>query len=206
MSEKSKPVKLSTREWAEVEAKYKTGDYTAKELGHTYGVSPATITAHFHKNKIKKGEDANKLIQEAREQVADEEAKQASETYQKIIETKEEHYRYAKAVAGLTYNLIANSIRNKQSLGGLTDEMKAMKDAAAIFQQTQKARWDVLGIDKWEDMEEDLPTLIVEDFTNEEIREIQKRQSHTMFNEDVDEQIAEAAQKALEDLDIDDII
>lgn len=201
MTDSTKPVKLSKREWAELEAKYKTGDYTAKELAHAYGVSAGTVTAYLHKNRIKKGEDANKLVEEARKAVADDEAKVASETYKKIQETKEEHYRYAKAVAGLTYNLIATAVREKQSFGAINDDLKSMKEASTIFAQTQKARWDILGVDKFEDLEEDLPILMVEDFTDQEIKEIQRRQSHTMFSDDVDEKIAEAAEKALEDLD-----
>lgn len=174
--------RLSTTEKAEAIALWRAGAVTLDELAAQFHRDRSTFARLFNGEGIAKGEGREEHERKVTEAVETTLLADASVTAQRIRETKEEHYRMAKAIAHTTYRIIATAAKNNESIGNKLQDLKAMKTAAETLNITLDQRYKVLGLND-ENKADDtpMPDLVVQELTAEEVKEMHQQQ---VTNED----------------------
>lgn len=163
-------------EWAEAEALWATGDVTLDELAEIIGVSTTSISLHMKKAKITKGAKAEEHRKKVAEKIASEALGDINEHSQRIKETKDEHYNLSKAIAKLTWQEIKKAKEDKTPLGAIQPNLKSLEIAMNIITKAQQARWQVLGLDRPDAVDDsELPELEISELTAQDIETLRER-------------------------------
>ena len=163
-------------EWAEAEALWATGDVTLDDLASIVGVSQTSVSLHMKKAGITKGEKADEHRKRVAEKVAETALGDISEHSQRIKETKDEHYSMAKGIAILTWNEIKKAKQERTPFGAIAPNLKSLEIAMNVITKAQQARWQVLGLDRPDAVDDnELPELTISELTAEEIAALRDR-------------------------------
>lgn len=183
MTEEKKRRYPTSTEWAKAEALWATGDATLEELSTLVGVSAVSVSLHMKKKKITKGEKAEERRKQVAEKVAKEALSDIGEHSRRIKETKDEHYNMARAIANLTWRTILEAQQKATPLASIQPNLKSLETAMNILTKSQQARWQVLGLDRPDAIDDaELPELEITELTAEEIAELRDRN----FNDPLD--------------------
>lgn len=174
---RKKRQQVSPRKWAEMEALYEAGDIDAKGIASRLNMSEAYIYERFGKKGIKKGSKAKEMAARVKEEVAKTVVDDSVVLAQRIRETKEEHYKMAQGMAKLTWKEVMLAQQTNQPIADRLGNFKALNQAMQVLKGAREERWAVLGLDQTggEDMT-DLPELVVEELTAQQIEDIQNAQ------------------------------
>lgn len=176
MSEDIKRRYPTVSEWAKAEALWATGDVTLEELAKMVGVSTTSVSLHMKKAGITKGEKADERRKAVSEKVAEEAMGDISEHAQRIKETKDEHYKASQSIAKLTLRELAKAQQEHTPFGAITPNLKALEVAMNILAKSQQARWQILGLDRPDAVDDtELPSLEITELTADEIEELRQR-------------------------------
>lgn len=130
--------------WGEIQAKFESGKYTMPELADEYGFS---LSYGYNKKSAEgwvKGKHEDEVNQKA--------AKKAlEEVVEDQAELKKEYALYSTLLRRLTYQGIKEGLVDRNSAeegsGGITfDNLKKIKIASEIFQNTRKMDWSIFDI------------------------------------------------------------
>lgn len=169
--------RLSPEQWGEIERHWEHETMRVKEICSHYGISPQAIRQHMTANPhIKKGSKAHLVkaavaapVGAAATVPSDFEAKKK----ERIEQTKEAIYRSSNANAALFGRLQKEIVDGTRTLEGTEKAFKALRVAEGFLKLSRDNRYAVLDIAN-DINEQDLPVLVFEDLTQDEIRKIQE--------------------------------
>lgn len=162
---------LTDVEWAEIRAYWELGTKSLGDLAKMYNRSAPTIWSRLKREKIKKGIRAVEAGNIVRSKVlgrADIDAKRA-------VETKEQHYAYAEALAKLAMKIIVDAKADNRKLSSVEGDLKSLERASNIVARARDERWKILGLDKIIDKDSDLPDLVVTEMTPKDIQKAREQ-------------------------------
>ena len=150
------------------------------------------------KRGIEKGSKADIYIEKAQEEIQEEMLSEAAQNIRRIHESKGEHYKYARTIAKLIFTKIAQAVQNKQPISDVKDEILTLKNAMAALESARASRWAITGLDREPDAGDEIPVLPIEEFTDEEIEQLQRNQEQELG---IPEKSIEELQKEIEDVE-----
>ena len=179
MSETKKPRKkpvyrkpLQKKEWAEIAALWSLGEARLADLARKFKVAPETVSRKMKKMGVKYGESAAEHTKKVQKKVEEAAVTDASVVAERIRETKEEHYRNSRALAAAAMRVLTTAQKSKHPLATAEPDLKAIERAIKIQDSALRQRWMVLGLDKIDSDDGDLPDLMIREMTEGEIDKI----------------------------------
>lgn len=172
--------RLTAEEWHKIEVYWELGTMGTKALGAMFGVSPQAIRKHMStRPHIVKNSKAHLNHQRAAQLAAmppiappppsDFETKRKA----RIEQTKEAIYRATTTNAIVFGRIQKDIVDGVRTIADAKSEIIALRHAEAYLKLSSENRYKVLDIEGDVD-ERDLPSLILEDLTKEEIQKIQQ--------------------------------
>ncbi|RWS80845.1 DNA-binding protein [Klebsiella michiganensis] len=172
MTETAKKPRLSPAQWAEIEAKWRSGEYTLSMLEEEYGTRSETFSRYFKKKGISKGSDSvGEMIRESLKSDAEIRARARA---QKIESRKEEYDKWAIWLTGLTINQIATAKKEGRPLALVEDDIKALQRASAIVQKCFDVSSRALGLEKDDVITDEIPNLVFGELTPAQVGELKQ--------------------------------
>lgn len=197
---RKKPVVLTPRQWAEVEALYAQGDKSGEVIGAKFGLSKQSVAGHCKHKGIKKGSKKAVLKKHVEAALATAAVNEATVLAARITETKEEHYKMASAIGRLTWNEILQAKKDGKPVGIALNNLKALDAAMTILKKAREERYAVLGLDKPDAIDPDeVPELVISELTAEEVQQLRDR-DHTELDD------VATNQEPADDLQDDDLV
>lgn len=169
----SKQKRLSLAEWEQVKLLWEYGNHTLAELSDQFGIRSDTIQRRLKDEGIEKGAKAHEVANATATAMHDEMAKQAAENMKRIVETKNDHYRYAEALARMTMAEVVEAKNSRQALSTKDANLAALNKAAKTLEVLRKERWVLLGLDREDGDPEDMDELLISELSQEQIDAMQ---------------------------------
>lgn len=162
---------MTEKMWLEAEELWAAGDITLDELSKKFGgISPSHLSITLSRRGVKKGSRVEAMRDGVRAVLDEKAAQRAIVAAARASETKEEHYRYSQTIAKLAMKVIAEHANAGKSLGLAVQPMRALREAATVLEITRKERFIVLGIEGGEIASDDLPSLVIEEMSEDDIK------------------------------------
>lgn len=168
--------KLSPKEWTEIEELWASGEVTLADLSDKFGMNASYLSQALAKRGIEKGSKADLYKEKYAEKIEEELVSDAARNIERIKETKDEHYQYSRTIAKLIYARVAQAVRDSVPVSTAKDDILTLKNAMSALQLARVDRWAITGLDKEPDAGDEIPVLPIEEFTDEEIADIQQQQ------------------------------
>lgn len=174
--------RLTDAEKAEIRELFELGQMGTVELAKKFGITRQALSRWFKREGITKGSRAhelqaaiNKGVKNAVGQVAGQQVIQQLERYADkrldwIEETRVTAIKDLKLTQQLAKKVVADAIKDKKPISTVDDDLKAIHRAQKILEQNADARLRILRSDNIVD-EDDLPKLIIEDLTADQLIE-----------------------------------
>lgn len=173
MSEETPTKKLTDAQWAEIVTLYELGEHSAADLSKRFGVTPSALSQHFKKNGIVKGSRSGEIAKAVEKEVKAAHVAAVvtfeSKRRQRIEETRENTYLFLDNISKSAMKLLVEAGKASLPPASVYADLKALRLAAAIVEQTRVGRLDVLQANRDID-EESLPNLVIDDLTDDDIK------------------------------------
>ncbi len=168
--------RLTDAEFAEARELYELGKAGLVDLADQYGISRQALSDRFKRVGSKKGMRAHEVAAATRKAATASPSAAASATIERfsdrrsdwIEETRINGYRQLKLARGLAQKAIQDAIAAGRAVSTADDDLKAVMRLNKILCDNIESTLTLLEADKHVD-ENDLPTLNIEDLTNEDI-------------------------------------
>lgn len=183
-SSKRKYVRLDKATWAEIEALWEAGDTTLQELEERYDVSRRALQTHFSKRNLEKGSKATELAAAVKAQVLSESLANQDDTVQRAKAARESAYNNAVLLENLITTQLAIVQKDPSLAPKLGSILKGLSLAAGALERVQDMKSKALGLDKHVDSD-DLPILVIQDLTEEELQALRERGPDEEEDEDI---------------------
>ncbi|MGA0598132.1 hypothetical protein [Enterovirga sp. CN4-39] len=183
MSAKRKYTRPSESTWAEICAFWEVGDSTLEELSERFGVARRTLQAHFAKHGVIKGCKAAAMAQSVQEEVFSRELNDHDVTVARAKATREAAYNNAIAIEALVMGQLEAAKKDPSSTHKVASAIRALSLAAAAVERLHAVKKAALGLDRDNVLEEELPTLVIQDLTAEDLAELQARDEQDEYDE-----------------------
>ena len=180
MSESSLPInpkqkRLTDAEWAEACALWETGEFRLDDLSAKYGVTRESLSRGLSKRGAIKGASASDHAARVAEEVKKAAQEDAAVLAKRIRETKENSYEWIMALTRMTMNEVVSAAKRKEAVGTKLNNLKALERAMKTVALGSAEMYRILGLDKNDVDESELPELTIAEMTADEI--IQVRQA-----------------------------
>ena len=172
MTETAKKPRLSPVQWAEIEVKWRSGEYTLSILEDEYGTRSETFSRYFKKKGIVKGADS--VGDMIRESLKSDSEIRARAVAQKIEHRREEYDKWAHWLSSATIAEIANAKREGKAFGLVEDNIKSLQRAAAVVQKCFDVSSRSLGLEKDDSITDEIPNLVFGELTPAQVGELKK--------------------------------
>ena len=169
--------RLSPATWAEIRALWETGEPTLAELSDRYGVATRTLQVHFEKHGTVKGSKAREIAAAVKEEVFGEQLADKDLTTQRAKETREAAYRNAVTVENLVMAQLQEAQKDPASAFKAAAAIKSLSLAAAALERLHGLKRTALGLDHDSVLPDELPEIILREYTQEEIEQIRAEQA-----------------------------
>lgn len=166
--------RLTPTEWGQIEEMWASGDFTLTDLASTFGANASYLSTALAKRGIDKGSKAEIYAAAAKDETAKEMISDAANNIKRIKDSKDEHYKYATAIAKLIFSVIAKAVSSEQPLSEIKDDVATLKLAMSGIQMARADRWAITGLDREPDAGDEIPVLPIEEFTQKELDEIER--------------------------------
>jgi hypothetical protein len=168
--------RLTDAEFAEAKELYELGKAGLVELADQFGISRQALSDRFKRAGAKKGSRAHEVAAAARKAATASPSAAAASTIERfadrrsdwIEETRINGYNQFKLVRGLAQKAIKDVMAAGRPMAAADDDLKAVMRLNKILCDNIEHTLHLLEADKHVD-ENDLPTLNIEDLTNEDI-------------------------------------
>lgn len=176
--------RLSDAEFSEARELYELGTSGLADLADTYGISRQALSRRFKDAGAVKGSRAHELAAAAKKAAAGGPSAAGVAAIERfadrrpgwIEETRLQGYGALKMVQQLAQKLVADNMRKSTPpppMSTIDDDLKAVQRLGKILADNLDARMRLLDADNYT-AEEDLPSLRIEDVTDDEILEVFK--------------------------------
>lgn len=166
---KKKVKRLTATEWARAEVMWTTGDHTLEKLSDTFGITKQALTSHFKKHNVKKGSTQNKMREALERQLASKQAKSAVEEAQFIENTRVEHAKYVENISKRAMYLVGKCAQDNKKFETILNDLKALEVTSRILSNNYNTLEKIIGLDKKNDLDDDMPVLQVIEITADQI-------------------------------------
>jgi hypothetical protein len=173
--EKRRYVRPAPAVWAEIEAHWQSGEATLAELSARFGPSQRSLQHHFAKAGIVKGERAAAMAAAIKKEVFDAELGDEEQLRFRAKDLKERTYRNAMAIEELMMAQFANAANDPAQALRAATAMRAISLAANTLDRLHGVQQRALGLDKDNAFAEELPMIIIQDLSADDLAEIKKR-------------------------------
>jgi hypothetical protein len=198
---KRKYVRLSPAVWAEIRALWAIGEATLAGLSNRYGVSTRALQMHFDKEGVTKGSQARAVAASVEAKVFEAMLRDEDQTVQRAIDVREAAYRNAILLENMIVARLEAASRDPEATFATASALKAFAVAAQALERLHGLKRAALGINDDTFRDNDLPTLRIEDLSDEDLREMRARQEeddadfdpHTRLGQSADEEIVQMA-------------
>ncbi|APM29224.1 DNA-binding protein [Klebsiella michiganensis] len=181
MTETAKKTRLSPAQWAEIEAKWRSGEYTLSMLEEEYGTRSETFSRYFKKKGIAKGSDSvGEMIRESLKSDAEIRARARA---QKIEERKESYDTWAQNIGRLTMKEVLSATREGKPLALIEDNIKSLQRASAVIQKCFDVTSRALGLEKDDDISDEIPNLVFGELTSAQVSELKKMDEDNLVDD-----------------------
>ncbi|MTF12855.1 DNA-binding protein [Raoultella ornithinolytica] len=181
MTETAKKPRLSPAQWAEIEAKWRSGEYTLSMLEEEYGTRSETFSRYFKKKGIAKGSDSvGEMIRESLKSDAEIRARARA---QKIEERKESYDTWAQNIGRLTMKEVLSATREGKPLALIEDNIKSLQRASAVIQKCFDVTSRALGLEKDDDISDEIPNLVFGELTSAQVSELKKMDEDNLVDD-----------------------
>lgn len=181
MTETAKKPRLSPAQWAEIEAKWRSGEYTLSMLEEEYGTRSETFSRYFKKKGIAKGSDSvGEMIRESLKSDAEIRARARA---QKIEERKESYDTWAQNIGRLTMKEVLSATREGKPLALIEDNIKSLQRASAVIQKCFDVTSRALGLEKDDDISDEIPNLVFGELTSAQVSELKKKDEDNLVDD-----------------------
>jgi hypothetical protein len=192
--QKRRYTRLTPATWAEIRSHWEVGEVTLAELAERYSVSTRALQTHFSQHRTLKGAKAAALAQAVQAKVLEQELPDADLLVERARITRERAYRNASVVEDLVMAQLAQAQRSPEAAFKASAALKALSLAAGTLERAYALKSSVLRLDKDPTDGRELPKLILDDITQEEIDKIQRGDDDNDWNDEVvDEEDVEPA-------------
>lgn len=174
VSTKRKYTRLDSSKWAEIEALWETGDETLQDLEERFGVSRRALQSHFSKHGTIKGGKAEEMAAAVKDKIFSETLSDTDETTARAKATREAAYKNAVIVEELIMAQLSAAQKDPSQALKAASALKALSLAAAGLERIHALKWKALGLDKNSIQSDELPVLVIQDLTAEEIKAMQE--------------------------------
>lgn len=159
--------------WAEVAALYETGAVTQQQIAEQLGVHFAYVSRKFKKLGVGRPDELKGVQQEAvKEQVAKvQEAalERAEELGSRAGRTVEFYIDANEKISRLALMTLARAQKEQRPLATATNDLKAIKLTMDILATGRTEAYTLLGLDKDDDKDDNLPDLVIREMTEDEM-------------------------------------
>lgn len=172
--------RMSDADFAAASERYELGKDTLVSLAAEYGVSRQALSKRFKNNGVVRGSRAHEIA-EAIKKGAQEAAKEAGATATRfqdkraawIEETRVQGFTALKQVRMLGQKTLVDAVKSGSAVASIEDDVKTIQRYGKFLSDNIETSLRILDSDNHID-EEDLPSLFIEDLTDEEILEHHK--------------------------------
>ncbi|HHT4259135.1 TPA: DNA-binding protein [Klebsiella variicola] len=184
MTESAKKARLTPAQWAEIEVKWRSGEYTLSMLEEEYGTRAETFSRYFKKKGIAKGSDSvGEMIRESLKSDAEIRARARA---QKMEERKESYDVWAQNIGRLTMKEIMTATKDGVPLARVEDNLKSLQRAGAIIQKCFDVTSRALGLEKEDAVTDEIPNLVFGELTPSQVDELKKLDESNLVSDDDD--------------------
>lgn len=185
-SEETKQKRLSPAQWEQVKLYWEMGTHTLAQLSTEFGIRADTIQRRLKADGVEKGAKAHEVASATKDAAQDELAKQAAENLQRIHSTKDDHYKWAEAIAKLVMAEIIDAKTSKSAISLKDANITALGKAAKTLEVLRKERYAILNLDKDDGDPDEMPELIISELSEDQIKEIQDAMRGVQSGEGMD--------------------
>lgn len=171
-----KSSKLKKSDIADLVTMYETGNYNQDYLSKKFNISKPTIVKILKATKATKGVTNAEVMNKVKKQL-DEEYDQEKQQYQKDVKTtKNESLLWARMVGMAIGREVQSLIKSTApaEVEEIGTRIRVLKDASTGLNNVMQQRWKALDMDENQEQEA-IPSLIIEDLTEEKLQEIHKK-------------------------------
>lgn len=178
--------KLTPAQWAEVEVKWKSGEYTLSALEEEYGLRTETFSRYFKKHKITKGSDSTAdMIRESLKSDTEQRARARAELADKRRSSYDSTAGYLSAMA---LKQVQDAVREGKSLAAIEDNMKTLQRASAVLSNCFNVSSRALGLEKEESVSDEIPNLVFGELTQAQVKQLAEMdEGQQSFDEEISE-------------------
>lgn len=169
----AKSKRLTPAEWEQVKTLWEFGNHTLAQLAAQFGIRADTIQRRLKDDGVEKGARAHEAAQPGLSEVEDRLAKEAAENVRRINETKNDHYRFAEALAKMTMQEIINARTSKHEIGTKNGNITTLGKAAKTLEILRKERYSILGLDREDGDPDEMDELLISELSEDQIRQMQ---------------------------------
>lgn len=167
---------LTPKKQAEMIGLWESGEFTLADLAEKFGLATNWVCQFLKKRGVVKGSAAVDHAKAVADEVAKASFQDATILAGRIRETKEEHYKMASGMAKLTWSEILTAKQDKVPFSTVLNNLKSLDTAMNVLKKSREERFAVLGLNKDDDGEEnEIPQLIVEELTPDQVQRLQSR-------------------------------
>lgn len=169
--DKPKYKRLTEAEWASASADFELGKYTATQLARIYGVS---------RQAMSEGLKARGKVYGIRSKVVEEAAINAAKTdearrVEEIQAMREKQRKLIETTQQIAAKYMMDAVRDAIPISQKRKDIATLKDLMAIFSRGRSELWEIYNLNNDENAGEELPELVVSEYTPEELVIIQRQ-------------------------------
>lgn len=174
--------KITPTTWAEIEAKWTSGEYTLSMLEEEYGLRRETFSRYFKKKGLAKGADAvGKMVRESLKSDAEIRAKERAT---KIDDRKNKFDSWAFVLARMTMSQVVTAKAEGKTLAMIEGDLKTLQRASNTLAKCYEISSKALGMDKDDGSPDEIPNLVFGELTQKQVEELRSTDEGDLEKED----------------------
>lgn len=189
--------RLTKHEWLEAEEMYRQG-YTQRQIADKFKCRVETVSLHMNRVGVKGGVSVDVVKQEMEAAVTRKVKEFADKRASRQIDAKERFHTLTTTMVSLFVKEIKEAQAAGKNLSYLAGHAKALKEAMFALQLARKEAYVILDI-REDDNGDEMPDLMVSTMSEEEEDRIRGSKGSNDDEEELDENLLELEQNALED-------
>jgi len=191
---------LTPLEYGKAKRLYELGSSTLTELAEQFGVKPQSLHERFGRDGVVKGSRVAEVLEKMDTAISNE----AEVSARRITETKEQHYKYAEAIAKMTMQSIINARSNGKAISTADADISALGKAAKALEITRRERYTLLGLDSDGIDPNEIDEILITEMTQEQIADLQAAATAITDNSEGIDALLDDIEIVEKNLDIED--
>lgn len=168
---------LTTAQIAEAAALFRAGQQTIGELAAKYHCSTKTLSRHFKKMGVKKGEIGEEVQRQVEEELKRQIGGMTADKIKMIQDAKSQSYKLASFVERWIGKLLMEAAHGSKSVVEIKEQLKVLSSLGAPLKNLQNVKFDSLGIlNEGIANQEIIPELIIQVMGPDDVKRVQQAQ------------------------------